>query len=124
MAAKFYIYRNLHKGGFSVKHKGLVVDRLDNFTADDVEFRVSQAGQSRAKRESRRNVHAYLVCENYQPLKWKPDTFKNHIAENNMVPVYYHPLRTQSFVVAGTDTPISASEHVVAFDGKAFIVPK
>jgi hypothetical protein len=124
MLAKYYIYRNLNRGGFSVKHKGLVIDRIDEFAADNVEFRVSEASRRRAKREGRRNVHAYLVCDEYQPLKWKLNTFSKHISENEMVQVYYHPLQTNSFVIAGTNTPVTESEHVVAFNGKAFAIPK
>ena len=124
MAAKYYIYRNLNRGGFSVKYKGLVVDRLDEFAADNVEFRVSDKSRKRACRQGQRNVHAYLVCDDYHPLKWKSETFDRHISENEMVQVYYHPMRTKSFVIADTDIAVTESEHVVAFNGKAFAVPK
>lgn len=124
MAAKYYIYRNLNRGGFSVKYKGLVIDRLDKFAADNVEFRVSDKSRTRARREGRRNVHAYLVCDDYHSVNWKSETFDKHISENEMVQVYYHPMYTESFVIAGTNTAVTESEHVVAFNGKAFAVPK
>jgi len=125
MAAKYYIYRNLNRGGFSLKYKGLVIANMRRFTADDVEFRVSDASRQRAVREGRRNVHAYMVCDN-EPigLHWKDETVEKHVTENNMKPVYYHPLETETFVIAGTSTPVTESEHIVAANEKVFITPK
>ncbi len=125
MAAKYYIYRNLNRGGFSLKYKGLVIANMLRFTADNVEFRVSEASRKRAVREGRRNVHAYMVCDN-EPigLHWKDETLEKHISENDMKPIYYHPLETETFVIAGTSTPVTEAEHIVATDEKVFITPK
>ena len=125
MAAKYYIYRNLNRGGFSVKYKGLVIANIHQFTADDVEFRVSDASRQRAVREQRRNVHAYMVCER-EPvgLHWKEETFKKHLKANEMVQAYYHPLQTETFVFAGTSTPLIQAEQIVATNGKIFVTPK
>lgn len=125
MAAKYYIYRNLNRGGFSVKYKGLVIANMHRFTADDVRFQVSDASRNRAVREGRRNVHAYMVCDK-EPigLHWKDETFEKHVDENNMKPVYYHPLQTETFVIAGTSTPVTEAKHIVAANEKVFITPK
>lgn len=125
MAAKYYIYRNLNRGGFSVKYKGLVIDNIHRFTADNVEFRVSEASRQRAIREGRRNVHAFMVCdENPIGLHWKDSTVERHVKENDMKPVYYHPLQTESFVFAGTSTPVTHAEHMVASNEKVYVTPK
>lgn len=115
MAAKYYIYRNLNRGGFSVKHKGLVVDRTNNFYAENVEFRVSGASQNRARREQRRNVHAYIVCDRYS----RP----HHPDVSDYQQLYYHPLTTDTFVIAGTDTPVLEASRVIGTDGKAYVQP-
>jgi hypothetical protein len=115
MAAKYYIYRNLNRGGFSIKHKGLVVDRVNTFEAENVEFRVSGASRNRARREQSRNVHAYIVCERYSRPHY-PDI-------EGMQQVYYHPLITDNFVLANTTTPIHEASRVVGICGKAYIQP-
>lgn len=60
---KFYIYRNLHTGGFSVKQGGLVVQRPHVFEAGPAEFKVNEAGRQRVIQEKRKNVHAYAVLD-------------------------------------------------------------
>ena len=65
MSAKYYIYRNLHKGGFSVRLRGRVVDYIDEAVCMDVSFKVGLKGRSRAIREGKRNVHAFVVCDMY-----------------------------------------------------------
>ena len=117
MAAKYYIYRNLNKGGFSVKYRGLVVDRPDAFSAKEVEFRVSKAGQERARKEQRRNVHAYLVCDKYNKINDKIEYFDY----DNFDQAYYHPLQTDTFVRAGTKKILRMADNVVAFDGRVYV---
>ena len=122
MAAKYYIYRNLNKGGFSVKHRGLVIANMHRFTADDVEFRVSEASRKRAVRQGQRNVHAYMVSERMPiGLHWKDETVEKHVDENDMKPVYYHPLETETFVIAGTSDPVTQAEHIVAANEKVYV---
>ena len=66
MSAKYYIYRNLNKGGFSVRLRGLVVDYIeDECICMGVSFNVSEKGRQRAIKKGQRNVHAFIVCENY-----------------------------------------------------------
>lgn len=63
--AKFYIYRNLHTGGFSIKQRGRVIDRDNFFIAKNVTFKVNELGRQRVIKEKRKNVHAYSVCDKY-----------------------------------------------------------
>jgi hypothetical protein len=115
MAAKYYIYRNLNRGGFSVKYKGLVVDYLDTFEANDAEFRVSEAGRNRAREQKARNVHAYLVCEKYKK--------RDSVNTEKLQPVYYNPFLTETFVLDDTDIPVSGYVHSAVFgkNGKVYV---
>ena len=61
--AKYYIYRNLHTGGFSVKYRGRVVAHLDKFTAVNATFKVNEKGRQRVIKEKAKNVHAYIVTD-------------------------------------------------------------
>lgn len=61
---KVRIHMNLHKKCFSISryHKGKgwrVWAHCNEFLLRDVEFKVSQAGNMRARRTGVRNVHAY-----------------------------------------------------------------
>jgi hypothetical protein len=67
MTAKYYIYRNLHKGNFSIRHRGTVHDRGDEFIATAVTFRVSESGRQRVILDKKKNVHAFCVTDKYYP---------------------------------------------------------
>jgi hypothetical protein len=106
--AKFYVYRNLHKGGFSIKHRGRVVARHRRFCLTNPELRVSQASQSRARNQKQRNVHAYVVGDTVTVAV--PSAF---------VPsgqLYYNPFKYDTFVDAETKEPLEAISAVY-FDG-------
>jgi len=118
--AKFYLYRNLHTGGFSVKHKGLVCARGDIFIMDNVEFRVSEPGSNRAKREQQRNVHAYMVADSYKkPAKvFSKMDFK---ALGKLHRITYNPYKHDTFVDAETEEPITDAKYAIAILGKVYI---
>lgn len=114
--AKFYLYRNLRTGGFSIKHRGLVCDRGDVFEMHNVEFHVSDAGSDRAKKTQQRNVHAYMVAETYEKLKgvvWHEDS--------ELIRVTYHPFKHHTFVIADTEEPILHANYAIAIKGKVYI---
>lgn len=117
MSAKYYIYRNLNRGNaFSVKHRGKVVDYLEGFEADDVEFRVSEAGNRRAKTTKKRNVHAFIVCDDYTKRDDIP------LGElTTMTPVTYNPFLAPTFFKRTNTMPVSSAKRVVCYNGKAYI---
>lgn len=53
------VYRNLRKGGWSVRQDGLVVAHTDAIMLRDVAFVVQKSGHRRAERTGVRNVHAW-----------------------------------------------------------------
>lgn len=114
--AKFYLYRNLRTGGFSIKHHGLVCDRGDIFVMHNVEFHVSEAGSNRAKKEQQRNVHAYMVAEEYEKL----DGAVYH-SDSELIRITYHPLHHTTFVIADTNEPIIHANYAIAIKGKVYI---
>ena len=78
MNAKYYIYRNLRTGGFSVRHRGLVIDRLNTFVAEDVEFKVNEKGRQQVIKDHQKNVHAFVVADKYKAKKY-PFLIKNEV---------------------------------------------
>ena len=117
--AKFYLYRNLRTGGFSVKQHGLVYDRGDLFTMNHVEFRVSDPGSKRAKDSQQRNVHAYMVAEDYS--KPMAEKFRPEIFIRKMTHVTYHPFKDNTFVIADTNEPILKADYAIAYKGRVYI---
>jgi hypothetical protein len=113
--AKFYLYRNLRTGGFSIKQHGLVCDRSDFVTMRNVEFRVSEPGRLRAVNEQQRNVHAYMVADNYllpKNLMWQ---------QGKMVQVTYNPFENDTFVDAKTGEPIRSAKYAIARKGRVWV---
>lgn len=56
-----YVYRNLHKNCWSVLRGGKLHAHRHRLNLRDVQFRVRPAGQKRAVREGRKNVHAFAI---------------------------------------------------------------
>lgn len=116
--ARYYIYRNLNKGGFSIKYKGLVTDVLNTFEAFNVEFSVSRAGRERVLKNKVKNVHAYVVAESWTPkLRPVPKGMKE-------VEVTYNPYKHESFVIKETGEPVHEAAAVRFHDNRCFILQK
>ena len=54
------VYRNLHKGCWSVRQGGKVVAHCDYIVLRDARFIVGQSGRDRVIRDQVKNVHAYV----------------------------------------------------------------
>lgn len=120
--AKYYLYRNLVKGGFSIKHRGKVCARCDVFTMYDVEFKISKAGQDRARNRQQRNVHAFMVSDNYDQHHVSQTGLKNLITSSNeMKEVTYNPYHNDTFIIKETGEPIISADYAICVDGKVYV---
>jgi hypothetical protein len=77
------VYRNLNRGGYSIRQRGLVVGHADYVTLLDATFVVRESGRKRALREGVRNVHAWVSGA------MLPRTRK--VACTSMIEVSYRP---------------------------------
>jgi hypothetical protein len=111
--AKYYIYRNLRTGGFSVKHKGLVVCLAHSLYGLAVEFRVSEKGRQKVIKEKRKNVHAYAACEYFAIDSHQPPIDK-------LKKITYNPYVADYFTCDGKE--INSAEEVTFYDGKCYLV--
>lgn len=102
------VHYNRHRGDFSVVSPttGRVICNVPTITLRDVEFRVGQAGRTRAVREGCRNVHAYAVGI-------VETTEAREVAE--LVPVTYNPHRAAHFHVKDYPGAPVRSAHRVTF---------
>jgi hypothetical protein len=112
-AAKYYIYRNLRTGGFSVRYRGRVVDRLHIFTAMNVEFKVNELGRQRVIKEKQKNVHAFVVAGRYKGL------INKEYELDKLVKVTYNPYIDTQFKYRASN--IYNAKEVVFKDGRCFL---
>lgn len=65
---KYRVYKNLHRGDFSILSNGKVIDRGDNLILTNVQFYSRETGRQRVIEEGVKNVHAFM-CSNDPILK-------------------------------------------------------
>lgn len=122
--AKYYIYRNLHKSSFSIKRRGRVVERPYLFSVENAQFQVSEKSRERAVNENKRNVHAFLVSDNYEIYDYDDiqyEHLKKSILNNEKFEeVTYNPFKYNSFVIKKTGTPVFYAEYVVGIDERIY----
>jgi hypothetical protein len=108
---KVFVYFNLHKKCWSVRHNGKVIAHLQSVCLYNAKFKVSQAGRLRVIQEKRKNVHAgvfgtIIAKEDYG---YQADT-----------PVTYNPYRFETFVTKFCHNPVYQSD-IVYMDVANFI---
>jgi hypothetical protein len=114
MSAKFFIYRNLHTGGFSIKHKGKVIERSNSFVAEDIVFKVNEKGRQRVIKEKKKNVHAYSVANKYKITK--------RVSIKGSSLATYNPYSSPNFISDGVE--IFQAKKVAFLNGKCYIIEK
>lgn len=120
--AKFYTYRNLNAGGFSIKHRGKVVERSGGdawVLVANPEFRVSAATSAKIKQTRTRQVHAYVVSNEFMRGNAKiPQKFLD-----NTPTLKYNPHRDTEFSLTdGSD--LTTVKCVVFYNNNAYAVNK
>jgi hypothetical protein len=103
--AKYYIYRNLHTGTFSLKYKGKVILHPDCILLNKPEFKVSEKGRQRVLKEKRKNVHATVSGTSYLIGSKIEKIFKDNI--NELTEVIYDPYKMDSFIIKDTNKKIA-----------------
>jgi len=110
------VYKNLHNGLMSVRHKGRVITHESTVLIKDPEFVVQPAGRERVVREGRKNVHAFVRGDlvgfslaNTQMTGFDDDELRK---------VSYNPYKAAHFYDKDTDQPVyNASEALVTTQG-------
>jgi len=97
---RVYVYRNIHRGGFSVRHKGKVIAHVDSITLTNVRFLVGQAGNAKVRQEKSKNVHA--GCSGI----WVEDVSLLGQSTN----VTYNPYKYTSFVRKTDESSIKSAK--------------
>jgi hypothetical protein len=101
-------YWNIHRRCFSVRVNGRVVSHTRAITVDDARLVVQPAGRERARREGRKNVHAFVRGT------WN-DTAE--AVTGYLYTVTYNPMRDDTFVRKSTGTPVTECARLVGLTG-------
>jgi len=106
------VYRNLHKGCWSIKQNGLVKAHSDEINLFKCEFLVNEKNRQKVIKEKRKNVHAFVKGHlwNY---------FNLHLV-NLIKQASYNPYKRGSFFDVEDDLPLHEAYFVRAINGKLF----
>ena len=116
---RVYVYRNLHKGCWSVRQDGLIKLHTDHICLFDCQFRVGKKGREKVLREKRKNVHAGV--SGY--IDSKPEHQEWAQRHPNAKSVTYNPYEYETFVFQGDKSPIKWSSVAELKDGSVSAVP-
>ena len=117
MGAKYYLYRNLHKKRFSLKHRGKVIEHPEEAILLGVSFQVSEKGRQRVIRERRKNVHAMVSAASVYGHPSDTDVA-------GMREVTYNPYKNETFVYADTGEPVGSHYPAVIAKNNKIYIPK
>lgn len=116
MKPRYYIYRNLRTGGFSVRYCGRVIDRLHTFTAEGVEFRVNEKGRQKVIKDRQKNVHAFVVADKYTVEKYPILTVDE---VDRMIRITYNPYTDTQFKCHGFN--FYSARKIIFQNGRCFL---
>jgi hypothetical protein len=118
---KVMCYYDLHRHVFSVTYKGLVVLKADYLRLSDVEFRVREGGKQKVRKETRKNVHAFVIGYLEDYCKFPCDDIPE--PESNKA-ITYNPYKYESFVIKDTEEPIFNANEVemINLKDKIFLI--
>lgn len=104
------VYRNLHRGCWSVRRRGVPVSHQDTLTLIGAVFRVSEPGRQRVLRERQKNVHAVVR-----------GTLVERDVGSDLLEVSYNPYRGPTFYFVSTGEPIYAAPVVYFSQGRVWV---
>ena len=109
-------YRNLNKPGvtWSIVNSstGLVDQYANKVILENVSFKVSKTGQSRVRKEKRKNVHAFVVGSIITNV---PDNLKLFRAT-------YNPYRDDGFRLIDGTTTLTSVRYAILCEEGLFVV--
>ncbi|MCB9639067.1 MAG: hypothetical protein H6727_09260 [Myxococcales bacterium] len=126
--AAYCIYRNLHTGGWSLKYKGKVLERLPAEEAilfqGQVFPRVEESGRKRAITEGQRNVHSYLCTQDEKPNVMPHADYAREMVERlGFRRVSYSPFTSLNWHFVDTQKPFAGASNAILLGGREVWVP-
>ena len=109
-------YRNLNKPGVTWSivnsYTGLVDQYANKVILHDVVFKVSKAGQARARKQKRKNVHAFVIGNIITDLPKNIMLFR----------ATYNPYRDDGFHLIDGATTLTSARYAILSEEGLFVV--
>lgn len=121
---KSFIYFNLRKKCFSIKHDGIVVAHASAVTVFHATTKVSEAGRQRVLKEKVKNVHAGVVGHVFgftgtatprgKVMGWEDNALNNvdYLEEKSGRSISYNPYKGSTFFYQDTDEAFTGSKNL------------
>lgn len=100
------VYRNLHRGDWSVRVAGKVIAHVERITLADVTFHVGEKARQRVIADRSRSVHAYA----------KGKVSEADLSNLTARTITYNPYRAGTFTETSTDQPVHRADFVLFAD--------
>ena len=110
------VYRNLHKGGYSIKKAGVVVAHADYVDLVNVRTVINESGRQKVIKEQRKNVHARLVGTYVHTLSGLFAVVKPRM-------MTYNPYKYSQFIDVDTQEFVTSARAVRCTGGIAVYAP-
>ena len=111
------VYWNLHKNKYSVQDAktNRVVAHVGAIALQDCKLTIRKSGQERARREGRKNVHAFVTG-----MFYTDERYKNAWWVDGARQISYNPYKNDTFVFKDTGEPVTEAHVISVFtkDGR------
>ena len=128
-----FIYVNLHKKCFSIRHNGYVVAHATAVVVKEATTKVSEASRQRVLKECVKNVHAGVVgavmsfdgfaTKRGKALGWHDGCLpisSELLAKSSARSVSYNPYKGNSFFYEDTDESFVEADQLIMNDRKIY----
>lgn len=112
-----HVYKNLHKGCFSVRQGGIVKCHAKSVYLENAKFVVSEKGRQRVIKEQRKNVHAYVKGTVADPKEIN----RKIRLDFHWTKCYYDPYRDEKFTDE-FDQHVESAQYVDLYHGDPILV--
>lgn len=106
-----FVYWNLHKKCWSVRHKGRILFHTHNLMLEDCTFKVSEKGRQRVLKEGKKYVHA--------GVQGKLATFLINADQGEAIG--YNPKRGGTFFAYDSGLPVFGSPRTIMNNSREVI---
>jgi hypothetical protein len=115
METTVYVYRNLHKGCYSIMSKGRVIGHATQVFLKDATFVIRPAGQKKVRETRKKNVHAFVKGKltETDPARIQGWIGLAQTLGKPCAGVRYNPYRYDTFVKTADESPVTAAAAVV-----------
>ena len=122
MTERVEVYYNLHKRCLSYRPRGGRVKHTRAMILNDVSFAVQPAGNAKVRRESKKNVHAFVRG---MPAWISDGSLEDYTPENldrqGYRMIAYNPYKHTAFVMADTGKEVYSATQVVIVDNQIWL---